>query len=114
MADGRIRLRSNVVDRGDAWHLVPGEVLAVRRPDLMKPPNKPTQLQRDEHMYYVPCGVCSRTINEIMREGCTQCSHGPTPRQLDNAQEQHRRGLEAVQAARVRLDLDGRPNPSDG
>jgi hypothetical protein len=80
----------------------------------MRRPNRPTQLQTDEHMYYVPCGVCGRTINVIMREGCTQCSHGPTPRQLGHAQEQHRRGLEAVQAARLRLGPEGRSDRSDG
>ena len=114
MDEGRIRLRSNVVDRGDAWNLVPGEVLAAWRPNLMRRPNRPTQLQTDEHMYYVPCGVCGRTINVIMREGCTQCSHGPTPRQLENAQEQHRRGLEAVQAARLQVDGDARRDGGDG
>lgn len=105
MASGGIRLRSNVVERGDAWHLVPGEVLAKWRPDLLRRPKRPTQLQIDEHMYYVPCGVCGRAINVIMREGCNQCSHGPTARQLEVAQEQHRLGLEAVQAERRRLDV---------
>lgn len=114
VADGRIRLRSNVVDRDDAWDLVPGEVLADRRPDLMRKPNRPTQLQVSERMYYVPCGVCGRTINLIMREGCRQCPHGPTPRQLAEAQEQHRLGLEAVQAARLRLGLDGEGEPNPG
>jgi len=106
MAEGRVRLRSNVVARDDAWHLVPGEVLIARRPDLMKPPNRPTQLQTDESMYYVSCGVCSRPINVIMREGCTQCSHGPTPQQLEQAQEEHRRGLEAVEEERRRRPAD--------
>jgi hypothetical protein len=113
VADGRIRLRSNVVDRGDAWHLVPGEVLAAWRPDLMRRPKRPTQLQTDEHMYYRPCGVCGRTINVIMREGCSQCSHGPTPRQLELAQEQHRLGLEAVEVARLRLDGNAPPEQDD-
>jgi hypothetical protein len=114
VAEGRVRLRSNVVDRGDAWHLVPGEALAAWRPDLMRRPNKPTQLQTDERMYYVPCGVCGRTINVIMREGCNQCAHGPTPRQLEKAKEQHLRGLEAVEAARRRLDLNARTDRDDG
>lgn len=116
MAEGRVRLRSNVVDRGDAWHLVPGEVLAKWRPDLLRRPKRPTQLQIDEQMYYVPCGVCGRTINMIMREGCNKCSHGPTVRQLEAAQEQHRLGLEAVQAERRRLDANkqhGRGGGSD-
>lgn len=116
VAEGRVRLRSNVVDRGDAWHLVPGEVLAKWRPDLLRRPKRPTQLQIDEQMYYVPCGVCGRTINMIMREGCNKCSHGPTVRQLEAAQEQHRLGLEAVQAERRRLDANkqhGRGGGSD-
>jgi hypothetical protein len=113
VADGRIRLRSNVVDRGDAWHLVPGELLHAWRPDLMRRPKRPTQLQHDEHMYYVPCSRCDRTINVIMREGC-ECPDGPTPRQLEIAQELHRRGLEAVQAARLRLGLDAGLDGHDG
>lgn len=117
--EGRIRLRSNVVDRGDAWNLVPGEVLAAWRPDLMRRPKKPTQLQIDERMYYVPCSYCNRTINLIMREGCqdpgcVERRAAPTPRQVEQAQEQHRRGLEAVQAARLQSDLDARPARGDG
>ena len=104
VSSGKIRLRSNVVDGGDAWHLVPGEVVAEWRPDLLRQPNRPTQLQVDERMYYVPCSVCRRAINVIMREGCTQCPHGPSPRQLENAQEKHHRGLQAVRAARLNLD----------
>ena len=114
VAEGRVRLRSNVADSGDAWHLVPGEVLAAWRPDLMRRPNKPTQLQTDERMYFVPCGVCGRTINVIMREGCTQCPHGPTPRQLENARKQHLRGLEAVEAARRLLELNPRTDRDNG
>jgi hypothetical protein len=106
MADGQVRLRSNVVDSGDAWHLVPGEVVWKWRPDLMKAPNRPTHLQHDERMYYVPCGLCGRTINVIMREGC-QCPDRPTPRQLEEARESHRRGLEAVERARRNV-LQGR------
>jgi hypothetical protein len=69
----------------------------------MKQPSRPTRLQVDERMYYVPCGICARTINVIMREGCSECSHGPTPQQLEQAQDLHRRGLEAVQRARRAL-----------
>lgn len=103
VVDGRVRLRSNVVATDDAWHLVPGEVVAEWRPDLMRQPSRPTQLQIDERMYYVPCSVCRRTINLIMREGCGECSHGPTPRQLEEARDLHRHGLDAVQRARRAL-----------
>ena len=104
MARGGVRLRSNVVTDGDAWQLVPGDLLAERRPDLMRSPNRPTPLQRAEQMYYVPCGVCRRTVNVFMREGCRQCAHGPTPQQMEEARELHRRGLEAVRAARRALN----------
>jgi len=119
VAEGRIRLRSNIVDRGDAWYLVPGEVLATWRPDLMRQPNRPTQLQTDEHMYYVPCTTCGRTINVIMREGChdRRCvtdRAAPTPLQVENAQEDHRRGLDAVRAARLQLGMNTPPDRGDG
>lgn len=104
MSEGRVRLRSNVVDSSDAWHLVPGEVLVVHRRDLLRAPNRPKPLQMDEHMYYEPCGVCGRYEHQFMREGCDQCSHGPTPAQMEEARALQRAALEAVEAERRRLD----------
>ena len=100
---GRVRLRSNVVTDGQAWLLVPGELVAVHRPDLLRRENRPSQLQLDERMYYAPCAVCGRRIDVIKREGCEQCSHGPTERQQKEAQALHKRSLEAVTAARLVL-----------
>jgi hypothetical protein len=106
VAKGLVRLRSNVVDAGNAWHLVPGELAARYRPDLFRRENRPRALQVEEKMYYVPCGVCERPTHLFMREGCDRCSHGPRPRQLQEAQERHRRALEAVEAARRELEVE--------
>lgn len=103
MPDGRVRLRSNVVDSPDAWHLVPGEVIAVHRPELLRAPNRPKRLQVDERMYYVPCGICGRYEHVIKREGCEECSHGPTPAQMEQARALQRAALEAVETERRRL-----------
>jgi hypothetical protein len=110
MPEGRVRLRSNVVDSSDAWDLVPGEVLAIHRPDLLRAPNRPKPLQVDERMYYVSCGVCGRFEHVFMREGCDQCSHGPTPVQMEEARALQRTALEAVERERRRLTGD----PIDG
>ncbi len=104
MPDGRVRLRSNVVDASDAWHLVPGEVLAVHRPELLRASNRPKPLQVDERMYYVPCGVCGRFEHVFMREGCDQCSHGPTLAQMEEARALQREALAAVRTERQRLN----------
>jgi hypothetical protein len=93
-------LRSNVADEADSWHLVPGEMLRLHRPDLLRRENRPKPLQVDESMYYVPCGICRRYEHVFMREGCDRCSHGPTPRQMEEARALQRKALEAVEVAR--------------
>ena len=82
---GAITVRSNVVlDRG-RWDLIPGELLYAlgRSRDA-------TRLQREEHMYYQPCSLCSRTIAEINLTGCTRCRHAPAPEAVLGAQQAHR------------------------
>jgi hypothetical protein len=78
MADGRIRLRSNVLVDGEAWHLVPGDALDHYAPYRLKRPFQPTPRQRAEQMYYVPCGVCGRLAHQIELDGCgaTGTKHG--------------------------------------
>ena len=103
MADGRVRLRSNVATSGNAWNLVPGELVAIHRRQLLRRHRRPPQLQVDEAMYYRPCSRCGRFEHVFMREGCDQCPHGPTPEQLERARAQHHAALEAVEAARDEL-----------
>lgn len=55
-------------------------------------------------MYYVSCAVCGRYEHVFMREGCDQCSHGPTAAQMEEARERHRVALEAFEAERQRLN----------
>jgi hypothetical protein len=100
--EGSVRLRSNVVLDGEAWHLVPGDALYQYAPDRLKPPNRPTQRQRDEHMYYVPCSRCGRVITEIQLQGCNECPHGPS-RDAQNAaiarHDEAQRKVKALKAA---------------
>lgn len=63
---GLVRARSNVSLDGDAWELVPGDLIRQTRrwyPTL-------TQRQKDELMFYVPCANCGRDIFEIKQAGC--------------------------------------------
>lgn len=102
---GRVRVRSNVVHDENAWHLVPGDVLYANRPELLRAPNRPTSLQRAEHLYYVPCSVCRRPSYETSLNGCTECSNGPSPDEVTAAKAAHQRALEAV--ARIRAESEG-------
>jgi hypothetical protein len=102
MSDGKVRLRSNVVIDGDAWRLVPGDVVAKRRPDLFRSPNRPTHLQRDEDMYYAPCGLCGRTIRVINLEGC-DCPDAPKPAQVEAARLRRTVADAALEAARAEV-----------
>ena len=106
VADGRVHLRSNVANSSDAWNLVPGELVAIHRRQLLRRHRRPPQLQLDERMYYTPCGVCGRFEHVFMREGCDTCSHGPTPHQMERARALHRESLAAVEEARRQLDTE--------
>ena len=86
---GDVAVRSNVVLELERWDLVPGELLhALRRMD------KANRLQHDEHMYYVPCSICRRTIVEINLNGCTQCPHAPSLSAVGRTQETYRRRVD--------------------
>lgn len=103
MADGKVRLRSNVVTDGRAWRLVPGELVGLHRPDLLQLHNRPPPLQRDEHLYYTDCGRCGRAMHVSMLEGCDQCTYVPKPAQLEAARTQRRLATAALDAARAEI-----------
>jgi hypothetical protein len=103
---GEVRIRSNVVLSGDSWDLVPGEIVTNYRRGHFKQPNRPPLRQRDERMYYVPCGICGRSIVEINLTGCDQCSHAPTPEKAQSNQQRHDEILTRVAEERAHL---GRP-----
>ena len=59
---GGLVVRANVADRKDA-SLVPGEVLYEHNPRAfarMPGPDRATEEQLTEHLYYKPCAVCKR------------------------------------------------------
>jgi hypothetical protein len=99
MADGRLQLRSNITTDPDAWDLVPGDALYRYAPDRLKLPNRPTQRQRDEHMYYVPCN-CGRRLHQIQLEGCTECAHGPTEAERERTIARHEESRQRIEAIR--------------
>lgn len=86
---GEITVRSNVVLEPARWDLVPGELLhELRRM------GKATRLQHDEHMYYMPCSICRRTIVEINLSGCTRCRHAPSPSEVARTREAYQRRVD--------------------
>lgn len=57
---GTISVRSNISDKCE-YRLVPGEVLYRYQPGLFDVRlNYVTDLQREEHMYYMPCSLCHK------------------------------------------------------
>jgi hypothetical protein len=59
---GGLVVRANVADRKDA-SLVPGDVLYEHNPrafSRMPGPDRATEEQLTEHLYYKPCAVCKR------------------------------------------------------
>src|SRR4051794_7966966 len=104
MSEGRIQLRSNVVTDPEAWNLVPGDALQRYAPSRLKPPNRPTPRQLDESMYYVPCSVCGRRINEILLQGCDDCSHGPSQAAREAARTRHENAAREIMRLRARLE----------
>lgn len=102
---GRVRVRSNVVYDENAWHLVPGDALYASRPEKLKAPNRPTWLQRAEHLYYVPCSVCRRPSYQTSLTGCAECLNGPSSDEIRAAKAAHERALEAV--ALIRAESEG-------
>ena len=111
MDKGRLKLRSNVVLDGNAWHLVPGDALQHYAPERLKLPHRPTQRQKYEHMYYVPCSYCGRTSHEIELQGCNECSHGPSRAAQQAAVARHERVQQEIDA--LRAGLSQAPASSD-
>ena len=68
---GSLMLRSNLASRPDDF-MVPGELLHRWKPfNFADRPN----IQRDEYLYYRPCGGCGRRIDD---KNC-RCISGPSP-----------------------------------
>ena len=65
---GQVRIRSNVTDSCNAWHLVPGELAAE-----LNPGHQLTAQQREEANLYTPCCICHRSLAQIEEEGCNRC-----------------------------------------
>lgn len=62
---------------GDLWHLVSGDIVAKWRPSHFDTrSNLPTQRQRDERNFYVPCARCERSISQINAEGPVDACRG--------------------------------------
>ena len=85
---GNVTIRSNVVLEPDRWDLIPGEIL-----NDLRGLRHATRLQHDEHMYYMPCSICRRTIVEINVRGCTQCPHAPLPEAVEKVQKAYRQRI---------------------
>lgn len=103
---GDVTVRSNVVMEPHRWDLVPGELLHTLRRRT-----KATRLQHDEHMYYVPCSICHRTIVEINLNGCTQCPHAPSPSAVARNQASYHRRVDEARSRELEenaaLDRNG-------
>jgi hypothetical protein len=100
---GAVRIRSNIVLDQEAWDLVPGEIVDTYRRGHFDLPNRPPLRQRDEHMYYRPCGLCGRTIDVINLEGCDDCRDAPRPEQVAANRERHMAIMQRVVDERTRL-----------
>jgi molecular chaperone DnaK (HSP70) len=65
----KIALRSNISDI-EKWRLVPGDIVKTWKPNfLIKDSKEPTDLQREEEMYYTKCVYCHRTEYKIRTQG---------------------------------------------
>jgi len=76
--EGALTIRSNISDTADQ-SLIPGDVLYKFRPQAFEKSQiqgKATEEQIWEHLYYKPCAVCRRLIND---PDC-RCATGPQPR----------------------------------
>jgi len=78
-APGAVRLRSNITDSSNAWHLVPGEIVDRYRAGYMDRRNRPPEFQVEEKLYYTPCALCGRKHHLIHQEGCISCGISPSP-----------------------------------
>jgi molecular chaperone DnaK (HSP70) len=76
--EGALTIRSNISDTADQ-SLIPGDVLYKFRPQAFEKSQiqgKATEEQVWEHLYYKPCAVCRRLVND---PDC-RCATGPQPR----------------------------------
>ena len=89
---GAVRLRSNVTTDPDAWHFVPGEVVARHRNMkryLDKTRDAHGMRQKAEYHYYTLCSVCDRTMHRTMLEGCVRCRDAPRPAETEAARARY-------------------------
>ena len=93
---GSVRIRSNVVTEKNRVDLVPGDLI-----HLMPAMREETRLQHDEHMYYVPCSLCRRTIAEILLTGCDRCPFAPSPGSVLASREEYRRRVDRARELEV-------------
>ena len=70
-------LRSNITAQGDAWTLVPGDIVEQWKPNhLVVGAIDATLLQREEKGYYVLCAYCKRHVSRIKVDGPVEdCKH---------------------------------------
>lgn len=103
---GEVRIRSNVVFDGEAWELVPGEIVERYRRDHFAHPNARRGRQHDEKMYYAPCSRCHRTIDIINLEGC-DCPEAPSEAFVLENQRKRDEIMRGVMEERRRLRGSG-------
>ena len=114
MADGSIRIRSNVVTSQGRWDLVPGDLLGRLR---WHGAHQLTSRQHDERMYYKRCAVCRRDIATINLTGCLVCREAPSPTAVDGALDAWCVRVDAARSANqnsITASHGGTPSPESG
>ena len=95
IAKGSVRLRPNVIDRKDAWGLVPGDAVEIWRAHWFdRRAGNATVRQRAEQDYYRLCSICKRNGCWINLEGCDECGHALT--RAEAAVRNRGAGIEAL------------------
>jgi hypothetical protein len=82
---GQIAIRSNVVGSNTAWHQVPGDAIAVLKPNyFVHGVARPTREQLLERLYYHPCSECGKSSFESQWFGCDRkCKGVPLPHEAE-------------------------------
>lgn len=104
---GSIRMRSNVAprdtedDKARAWRMVPGDLVAQFRTELLRGPNV-NQRQHDEYMALTPCSICKATPYEIQINGCNrrECQKPPSETSVQSARKLREDSLSAIAVVR--------------